>query len=86
MLELRLTSHLPLSLMVWCRNLLESLYQNAPNCVLYQASTSELFGGSKGQAPQDVSTPFDPRSPYATAKQMAYYSALNYSEWVNCVL
>lgn len=48
-----------------------------PDCVFYQASTSELFGGDVNQAPQDVETPFDPRSPYAVAKQMAFYSSLN---------
>lgn len=49
----------------------------APDCVFYQASTSELFGGAPGQEPQDINTRFDPRSPYAVAKQMGFYSALN---------
>lgn len=45
----------------------------------YQASTSELYG--KIQAPrQDESTPFYPRSPYATAKLYAYWSVINYRE------
>lgn len=45
----------------------------------YQASTSELYG--KVQAiPQDEKTPFYPRSPYAVAKQFAYWTVINYRE------
>lgn len=38
---------------------------------LYQASTSELFGGAT-TSPQRESTPFAPRSPYAAAKAFAH--------------
>jgi len=45
----------------------------------YQASTSELYG--KVQAiPQDETTPFYPRSPYAAAKLYAYWVTVNYRE------
>jgi GDPmannose 4,6-dehydratase len=45
----------------------------------YQASTSELYG--KVQAvPQNESTPFYPRSPYAAAKIYAYWITVNYRE------
>jgi GDPmannose 4,6-dehydratase len=45
----------------------------------YQASTSELYG--KVQAvPQNESTPFYPRSPYAAAKLYAYWITVNYRE------
>lgn len=45
----------------------------------YQASTSELYG--KVQAvPQDETTPFYPRSPYAAAKLYAYWMTVNYRE------
>ena len=37
----------------------------------YQASTSELYGAAP--APQSETTPFQPRSPYATAKLYAYW-------------
>ncbi|MBN1186319.1 MAG: GDP-mannose 4,6-dehydratase [Bacteroidales bacterium] len=48
----------------------------------YQASTSELYG--KVQAvPQTETTPFYPRSPYAVAKQFAYWIAINYREAYN---
>ncbi|WP_274425380.1 GDP-mannose 4,6-dehydratase [Chelativorans sp. YIM 93263] len=45
----------------------------------YQASTSELFGGV-GMTAQNESTPFVPRSPYATAKLYAYWITVNYRE------
>lgn len=45
----------------------------------YQASTSELYG--KVQAvPQNETTPFYPRSPYAAAKIYAYWIVVNYRE------
>lgn len=45
----------------------------------YQASTSELYG--KVQAvPQNETTPFYPRSPYAAAKLYAYWIVVNYRE------
>ncbi|MGO4666555.1 GDP-mannose 4,6-dehydratase [Bosea sp. 2RAB26] len=48
----------------------------------YQASTSELYG--KVQAvPQDETTPFYPRSPYAAAKLYAYWITVNYREAYN---
>ncbi|MEJ5283480.1 MAG: GDP-mannose 4,6-dehydratase [Brevinematia bacterium] len=48
----------------------------------YQASTSELYG--KVQAiPQNETTPFYPRSPYAAAKLYAYWITVNYREAYN---
>jgi GDPmannose 4,6-dehydratase len=45
----------------------------------YQASTSELYG--KAQAvPQNETTPFYPRSPYAVAKLYGYWVTVNYRE------
>ncbi len=44
----------------------------------YQASTSELFGDSP--SPQNESTPFRPRSPYAAAKLYAYWITVNYRQ------
>lgn len=49
------------------------------NCRFYQASTSELFGGAP-ERPQRETTPFYPRSPYATAKLFAYWTTVNYRE------
>jgi GDPmannose 4,6-dehydratase len=45
----------------------------------YQASTSELFGRVL-ETPQKETTPFNPLSPYATAKMYAYYIVKNYRE------
>ena len=47
---------------------------------LYQASTSELYGGLPGTEPQNEDTPFTPRSPYAAAKVYAYWLVRNYRE------
>lgn len=45
----------------------------------YQASTSELYGQVQS-TPQDETTPFYPRSPYAVAKLYAYWIVVNYRE------
>ena len=45
----------------------------------YQASTSELYGKVL-EIPQKETTPFYPRSPYAVAKQYAYWMTVNYRE------
>ena len=46
---------------------------------MYQASTSELFGKVQ-EVPQKETTPFYPYSPYAAAKQYAYWIVKNYRE------
>ena len=48
-------------------------------CKFYQASTSELYGKVQ-EVPQSETTPFYPRSPYAVAKQFAYWMCVNYRE------
>lgn len=48
-------------------------------CKFYQASTSELFG-RVNQTPQSEMTPFNPQSPYATAKLYAFWTVVNYRE------
>jgi GDPmannose 4,6-dehydratase len=45
----------------------------------YQASTSELYGLVQ-EKPQNETTPFYPRSPYAGAKLYAYWITVNYRE------
>lgn len=45
----------------------------------YQASTSEMYG-QVAETPQNESTPFRPRSPYAAAKLYAYWITVNYRE------
>lgn len=46
---------------------------------IYQASTSELFGKVE-EIPQKETTPFHPYSPYAIAKQYAYWMIKEYRE------
>lgn len=46
---------------------------------IYQASTSELFGKVE-EIPQRETTPFHPYSPYAVAKQYAYWIIKEYRE------
>lgn len=45
----------------------------------YQAATSELYGLVQ-EVPQNETTPFYPRSPYAVAKLYAYWITVNYRE------
>ena len=49
------------------------------DCRIYQASTSELYGKVQ-EAPQSETTPFYPYSPYAAAKQYAFWISVNYRE------
>ena len=58
--------------------LLESIRASGMKCRYYQASTSELFGSTP--PPQNEASVFRPRSPYAAAKLMAYWSTVNYRE------
>ena len=44
----------------------------------YQASTSEMFGATP--PPQNETSPFHPRSPYAVAKVYAHWMTVNYRE------
>jgi GDPmannose 4,6-dehydratase len=48
---------------------------------VYQAGSSEMFGAAK--PPQNESTAFYPRSPYAAAKVAAYWYCVNYREAYN---
>ncbi len=58
--------------------LLESIRASGIKCRYYQASTSELYGSTP--PPQSEFSVFRPRSPYASAKLMAYWSTVNYRE------
>ena len=46
---------------------------------IYQASTSELYGKVE-EVPQSATTPFHPYSPYAVAKQYAFWMTREYRE------
>ncbi len=58
--------------------LLEAIRETGVETRFYQASSSEMFGAAP--PPQDESTPFHPRSPYAVAKLMAHWATINYRE------
>ncbi len=58
--------------------LLEAIRDARVEPRFYQASSSEMFGASP--PPQDESTPFHPRSPYAVAKVAAFWITVNYRE------
>ena len=58
--------------------LLEAIRVSEVPARFYQASSSEMFGASL--PPQDESTPFYPRSPYAAAKVYSYWMVRNYRE------
>ena len=62
--------------------ILECIKNNKKKIKFYQASTSELYGGVYDK-PQNEDTPFHPRSPYAVAKQYAYWITKNYRESYN---
>lgn len=61
-------------------NCLEAIRQFSPETRFLQASTSELFGGEIGTAPQNELTNMVPKSPYAISKLAAYHSVINYRE------
>ena len=60
--------------------LLDAIKESGIKCKFYQASTSELFGGIPGTAPQSEKTPFYPKSPYGAAKLYSYWITVNYRE------
>jgi len=59
--------------------LLESVRRVNSKIRFYQASTSEMFGQAQ-ESPQNETTPFLPRSPYAIAKLFAHLMTVNYRE------
>jgi GDPmannose 4,6-dehydratase len=58
--------------------ILDIMRKSCKGTRFYQASTSELFGAAA--PPQGETTPFEPRSPYAIAKQYGYWITKNYRE------
>jgi GDPmannose 4,6-dehydratase len=58
--------------------LLEAIRETGVQTRFYQASSSEMYGAAP--PPQNETTPFHPRSPYAVAKVMAHWITVNYRE------
>jgi len=58
--------------------ILEAIRATKKDIRFYQASTSELYGSTP--PPQSEESKFRPRSPYASAKLMAFWTTVNYRE------
>jgi GDPmannose 4,6-dehydratase len=58
--------------------ILEAIRASGVEARFYQASSSEMFGSAP--PPQNESTPFHPRSPYAVSKVFSYWMTVNYRE------
>lgn len=58
--------------------ILEQVKDGRRECRVYQASSSEMFGDAP--PPQNESSPFRPRSPYAVAKVAAHHAVHLYRE------
>lgn len=59
--------------------LFASIKELAPDCRVYFAGSSEMFGDAR-TTPQDESTVFNPRSVYGISKLAAFHLARNYRE------
>lgn len=66
------------SILIGTMNLLECVRLLGKPVKLYNAGSSEVFGNTSH--PASETTPFHPRSPYATAKAAAHYAVVNYRE------
>lgn len=66
------------SILIGTMNLLECIRLQGKPVKLYNAGSSEVFGNTPD--PASETTPFHPRSPYATAKAAAHYAVANYRE------
>ncbi|MGH9929359.1 MAG: GDP-mannose 4,6-dehydratase [Pyrinomonadaceae bacterium] len=61
-----------------CIRILEAVRETGIKTRIYQASSSEMFGSTP--PPQNETSTFHPRSPYACAKVFAYNVMVNYRE------
>jgi GDPmannose 4,6-dehydratase len=59
--------------------LLSAIKEQAPACRTYFAATSEMFGNASS-SPQDLETPFNPRSLYGISKVAGYHLTRNYRQ------
>ncbi len=68
------------------KHILEAIRLKSPQSRFFQASSSELFGGDPPHSPQNETTAFRPRSPYAVSKLAAHWLIVNYREsyHLNC--
>ena len=66
------------SILIGTMNLLECIRLLKQPVKFYNAGSSEVFGNTP--EPATETTPYHPRSPYATAKAAAHYAVTNYRE------
>lgn len=66
------------SILIGTMNLLECIRLLNHPAKLYNAGSSEVYGNTP--QPATETTPYHPRSPYATAKAAAHYAVTNYRE------
>jgi GDPmannose 4,6-dehydratase len=59
--------------------LLSAVKEKAPDCRVYFAGTSEMFGNPQS-SPQSEQTPFNPRSPYGISKVAGFYLARSFRQ------
>jgi GDPmannose 4,6-dehydratase len=59
--------------------ILSSIKELVPQCRVYFAGSSEIFGNAK-QSPQNEETPFNPRSMYGISKLASHHVVKNYRE------
>ena len=62
--------------------ILSAIKRRAPQCRLYFAGSSEMFGKVE-ETPQNEKTPFHPRSPYGISKVAGFELTKNYRESYN---
>ena len=60
-------------------HVLSAIKENAPDCRVYFAASSEMFGQAR-ETPQSEGTPYHPRSPYGISKVAGYHLTQNYRE------
>ena len=58
---------------------LAAMKERVPNCRLYFAASSEMFGNTT-ETPQNEDTAFHPRSPYGISKVAGFHLATNYRQ------
>ena len=58
---------------------LSALREKAPECRMYFAASSEMFGNAN-ESPQNEKTSFHPRSPYGISKLAGFHLTKNYRE------
>lgn len=60
--------------------LLDAIKQNELRTKIYCESSCLILDGSKQYIPQGLSTPFNPKTPFATSKMYAYFITKNYRD------